>query len=151
MDTIPTWLAGILATLTAVGGAFGLWIVNILKTRNQHQLDTSKQEGEQKLKEDKQEKELRMSENEQAFKIYKDLLDGLRKDVVKMSDDMDKMEKERLADREEIASLKADLRASQRENEAAKAEILMLKAERLAAKGQPQTSLSSIIEDKPKT
>lgn len=129
METIPTWLAGILAVLTAVGGGFGIWVLNIYKASKQHTLDTAKQDGDQKLKEEKQTKELRISENEQAFKIYKDLVDGLRKDIEKMSEDMEKLEQEHLRCREDNAANKAELRSNGREMEAMRAQIDTLKSQ----------------------
>ena len=120
MSTVPTW-ATVLAVL--LGGGVGAFILNLYNARNKNNLDTNKQVSDSSMADNKLKTELRISENEQAFKIYKDLLDNLRKDVSKMTDDMSKLEDERLKYREENASLKAEIRAMQREIDGLKLQI----------------------------
>jgi len=118
--TVPAWvtIVGVL-----LGGGVGAFLLNFYNARNKNSLDTKKQDADTNIATDKQKNDTRMAENEQAFKIYKDLLDNLRKDVAKMTDDMAKLEDERLKYREENAGLKAEIRALQRELDELKKQI----------------------------
>ncbi len=106
MDNMPVWVTVVVGLLTALGGGLGVWILNLYNSRNKHLLD-----------EDKQDRDIRMNENEQAFKIYRELVDTLKKDVSKLSVDLATLERERLSCREENAQLKAELRAQGKEIE----------------------------------
>lgn len=106
MNDIPMWLAIVTTIGGILGGTFGGWLLNIYQTRNKSILDLNKQSSD-----------IRISENEQAFKIYKDLLDNLRIDVQKMTNDMNRLEEEHLKCREENAALKAEVRNNTREIE----------------------------------
>lgn len=111
MDEVPGWVAILLAFGGMIGGGFGAFLLSVYQTRNKNQLDQNKQANDNKMTEQKQTSELKISENEQAFKIYKDLVDILREDVTKMTEDMKRLEIEHLKCREENAAGRAEAKA----------------------------------------
>jgi hypothetical protein len=116
MDTIPTWVA-IVTTIGAMfGGPVGVWLLSIYKEK--------KSTG---LTETKQATELRISENEQAFKIYKDLLDTLKQNLAKLTEDMKKEEERYLKVLEENAILRTEQRIQKTLLEEQRLEIEYLK------------------------
>lgn len=108
-DTVTSILTGLGGLL---GGAGGVLLLNLYKAWK-----------ESKNLEIKQVSDIKLTENEQAVKIYRDLLEGLKEDVNRISKDMDKLEKDYLKSREENAMLKADLRANAKEIEYYKSKI----------------------------
>lgn len=144
MGDLPTWVTVIIALVTALGGAgIGAWLLNVYNARNKAKLEAAKQEGDHTLADKKQSTELRLAENEQAFKIYKELLDRLRDDVSKMTQDMNKLEQEHLHCREENATVKTELRLQSKEIEHLKIQVGM--------KSSSVSAVPPLIEDKPKT
>lgn len=115
MESLPNWVAVVLAIGGLLGGAFGTWLITIYQTKHKNKLDENKQGSE-----------IKISENEQAFKIYKDLVDILRQDVKKMTDDMNRLEGDYLKAREENATLRAENKNFQTEINELKAQLVEL-------------------------
>lgn len=116
MESLPTWVTVVLAIGGLLGGAFGTWLLTVYQARHKNKMDESKQGSE-----------IKISENEQAFKIYKDLVDILRQDVKKMTEDMSRLEADYLKAREENATLRAENKNFQAEIDELKAEITAMK------------------------
>src|SRR5688500_5090469 len=134
MENIPGIINIILIFL---GGAGGTWLLNLYLAHKNTKMAEKKQDVDSNLATDKQKSDIKISENEQAFKILKELLDSLRKDFAKITDDMTKLEQEHLHCREENAGYKADIRALTRELESVKTQI-----------GMKTTSVASLIDEK---
>jgi chromosome segregation ATPase len=93
---------GWLITITgAVSGTLALGV--------KYLIDKSKQEQEHQIKQNTQSDESRFKYNEQAFIMFRDLVDKLQKNVNELNAEMRKLELDYIKAREENATLRVEL------------------------------------------
>lgn len=124
---VPIWVTVILSIGSMVGGSFGVWLISIYQARNKQKLDEKTAEDNATLAKNKQATEIRISENEQAFKIYRDLVETLTRNVKDMTIDLNKLETDHLNCREENANLRGDIKVLRQEIDHLRQEIQHLK------------------------
>jgi septal ring factor EnvC (AmiA/AmiB activator) len=104
LEDFPWFQAGSLL-LTFLAGGGGVLLINVMKTRQEGSLKTQEHKDANELAKDKQAAELKLTETEQAFKIYKEIVDSLKQDMTKLNTSMEAMEHQHLECREENAKL----------------------------------------------
>jgi chromosome segregation ATPase len=122
---VPTWVLVVTTVGGLFSGGFGLWIINLYKEWKQGKQADAKVQTETT----KTISETRLSENEQAFKIYKDLVETLKKNMDGLTIDIRNLENQYLEAKKENAELRADHLTCQRENVELRATLSSLKDE----------------------
>ena len=109
------------AGLAFLGGGGGAWLLSIYKARN-----------EAKLAEGKQASDLKRSETDQAFTIYKEIVDSLRHDMEGISKGMHDMEQQHIECKEENAKLNAklDIQADKLQSQAEEIKFIKIELEK---------------------
>jgi hypothetical protein len=107
---VPAWLMIVTTIGGILGGTFGAWLLQVYKERNTTKLASQKQAAELKTQGTVAEAELRLKDSDQAFKIYKEIVDGMKRDMLDLQKHMEVAEKAHIDCREENATLRADVR-----------------------------------------
>lgn len=98
------------------------------RARRQANLEEAKQKGEDRRADERAHAEVTIPVNEQAVRIYKDIIDGLRQDMQKINHGMEEQEKAYIAAREENVELKVKLEHKELETESLRARVAELES-----------------------
>lgn len=115
-NTLPLWVAILISLMTAIGGGFGVWILNIFKQRKE--LKVQEQDAESKRK---------IAENEQAVTFYRDIIASLKEDILKITKHQDALEEEHIKCREAAIKMGIEMDLLRKEVETLLKEIASLK------------------------
>lgn len=126
---VPAWVLVVTTVGGLFSGGFGLWVINLYKEWKGGKQADAKVQSETKIIETKTTSETRLAENEQAFKIYKDLVETLKKNMDSLTIDIRNLENQYLEAKKENAELRADHLTCQRENVELRATLAALKDE----------------------
>lgn len=103
---MDNWLTIVMTLAGLLGGGVGVWLINLYKERNSSKLAAVKQTSEEKRAQEQQLSTIKIAENEQAFQIFKHIVDELQENVHTLNEGMKRSEKQHLECRQENAELK---------------------------------------------
>lgn len=116
MDNLPLWVTILISLMSAVGGGFGVWLLNIFKQRKE--LKVQEQDAESKRK---------IAENEQAVTFYRDIIASLKEDILKITKHQEILEEEHIRCREAAIKMNMEMDLLRKEVERLLKEIDCLK------------------------
>lgn len=110
METnIPVWAAILIAILSVIGGGFGTWITNYIKTRRE--LNSADKELQAKLDREKKESDYKIEKEKESQTVVflKDIINSLKEDLEKLQQEREKEHREYISNREELIKAKMQL------------------------------------------
>lgn len=126
-------IGAIAAALVLVGKEAFSWYLALRQERRHAATDQDKLDHDQEMAKDKQELETAIPVNEQAVRTYKDIVDGLRGDLRKLSEDMKLQDKAYIEVRIENIMLKTTIESQRKEIESLNRRVTELEHARLSS------------------
>ena len=104
--------------LTALGGGIGVLLINIYRERHKYFIDRKQQDNSQII-----------ALNDQAFKIYKGIVDDLQENLIQVHERFKDIDTQHIRCREENAKLQIEIQICKQENVVLKLDLDGLRAE----------------------
>lgn len=96
--TNPFWLTTLISLLSLLGGGVGAWLISVYQAKKKE----AREDKDQDLK-------IRTTENEQAFQLYKEIVNRLKEDVTTLNIHVRKLEEEHIHCREDKIKLETEI------------------------------------------
>jgi len=124
-----TVLTAIISAVSVAVGLVASKLIDAFNAWRKERREDDGQEHKQEMEDKKQAADLSIPINEQAVGVYRELVQGLRADLAKLSAQMSAQDLAYLQAREDKAVARAELDSVRRENESIKAELVAVRKE----------------------